>query len=144
MSEVVWKEVYGYEGLFEVSNMGRVKNLKNGFMYPIFDAPECSTPTAPLVDSSGNKKNVLIHRIVAIAFLGRPPKDKPYVNHKNGHSLDNRLENLEWCDQSHNVRHGFALAKLRKYGVDSVSAYADFNEIYRQAKELAMPKEAVK
>ena len=51
------------------------------------------------------RRNWLVHRLVALAFLGEPPSDRPYVNHKNFNTGDNRVENLEWVSPKQNVDH---------------------------------------
>jgi hypothetical protein len=61
------------------------------------------------ISVSGRQRTVTVHRLVALAFLGDPPPDKPQINHKNGVKTDNRPENLEWCSVGHNIRHAFAL-----------------------------------
>jgi len=59
-----------------------------------------------LSDSNGQRKMWLVHRLVAMAYIDNPD-DLPFVNHRNGITTDNRVENLEWCDASGNARHAF-------------------------------------
>jgi hypothetical protein len=107
----VWKQIAGYDGMYEVSNLGQVRSF-----YRSARAPEI-----PHFLSQGSLRGYrfvhirrlagggyycpLVHRLVAHAFL-EPPTDPGHtVNHKNYDKADNRVENLEWMSQPDNVRH---------------------------------------
>lgn len=107
--EEVWRDIKDYEGLYQVSNMGRIKSLerKNKYkqnkeiiMKNLFDGNYIFIR----LSKNSKKKNCLVHRLVAEAFLEKDYK-KEYVNHKNGIKTDNRVENLEWVTASENVIH---------------------------------------
>lgn len=113
----VWKDVVGYEGLYAVSNKGRIKSLKRTVHHPINGKSNLSErlrTTNPSKDGychiSLNKESIIssltVHRIVAKAFIPNP-QNKPQINHINGVRNDNRVENLEWVTGSENVRHAF-------------------------------------
>lgn len=100
-----WKEfVYTYE----ISNYGRVRNNKTGnILKPRINDNGYLQITLSL--GGRNKKHTFkIHRLVAQLFIPNPD-NLPQINHIDGDKLNNRVDNLEWCDQSYNIRHGFAL-----------------------------------
>lgn len=115
----IWKDVIGYEGLYQISNLGKVKSLDryifkdrwSGFHYYgkiLKPQITCGYPTVKL---SKNKKykSCSIHRLIAIHFIPNP-ENKPQVNHINSIRNDNRIENLEWVTAQENIIHGY------KYG----------------------------
>lgn len=119
----VWRPVKGYEGLYEVSNFGRVRSLDRTY----WDSHNNSFSTKKgrimkfgidkgyyclfIVNREHIKKRVKVHRLVAEAFIDNP-FNLPCVNHKNENKLDNRVENLEWCDWSYNARYGTRIERI--------------------------------
>lgn len=98
----IWKEVKDYEGMYEVSNLGNVRNFKTKHVLK----SSLSKKGYPKVNLWKNKgyKTRPIHRLVAIAFI-KNNLYKPQVNHIDGNKTNNRLDNLEWCTQEENMRH---------------------------------------
>ena len=101
----IWKSIFGYEGLYEVSNYGNVKSLiSNGkILKPSKDKAGYLILT---LCKDKNHKTKLVHRLVAIAFLHNP-ENKPEVNHKgdDGNKQNNHVYNLEWSTSLENMRH---------------------------------------
>lgn len=111
----VWKPIENYEGLYEVSNTGKIKTFygRNGakFLKPLIN----KTHGYSTVCLYKNKKlkNVRLHKLVASAFILNP-EEYYDINHKDGNKTNNHVDNLEWCNRSHNMKHCFALGKHSK------------------------------
>lgn len=108
----IWKDISGYEGLYQVSNKGRVKSTggrHGGFSCDIILKSHFQKGYHKLRLYKDNTwHNFLVHRLIAIAFIPNP-YNKPYINHINGNRSDNRIENLEWCTQKENIVHAHLL-----------------------------------
>lgn len=124
MKKEYWKPVVGYENLYEVSNLGRIRSFdrwvksKNGSIricrgrilkpYTNKDGYLC------VVLSKNNKqKTFRVNRLVAQAFLDNP-NNLPQVNHKDENKQNNNVENLEFCDCKYNINFGTAIARRSK------------------------------
>lgn len=110
----IWKDIKGYEGRYQVSNMGRVKRLARVCNCgEVLDERILKTrPTRggyPLIllreSDGGRRRGHSVHRLVATAFLPNPD-NLPQVNHKNEDRTDNRSVNLEWCTAHYNMHYG--------------------------------------
>ena len=96
-----WKPIKGYEGLYEVSNLGRIKSLRSGRLMSL--CPNSRKYLGAHLTKDGKSETVHIHRIVAEVFCERP-EGKNVVDHINGNKNDNRASNLRWTTQKENVR----------------------------------------
>lgn len=112
----IWKDIKGYEGIYQVSNLGRVKSLyivsnlykkkfyKERILKPKKDKNNCLRIE---LWKNKNHKTVLVHRLVATTFLEDLINTNMTVNHKDGNRLNNRVDNLEWLSREDNIRYGF-------------------------------------
>ena len=103
MNEVeTFVKVVGFEN-YEVSNLGRVRNIKSGIVLK----PQLRRDGYLMQGlwKNNKKKHLLLHRIVAIAFIDNPD-EKPCVNHIDENKTNNDLSNLEWCTIRENINHG--------------------------------------
>ena len=96
----IFKDVAGYEGIYQVSNYGKLKSFyTNRILKPAIT--NCGYYTITLVKDK-NKITKNIHRVIAATFLGESNLD---VNHKDGNKLNNHIDNLEYVTKSQNIRH---------------------------------------
>lgn len=105
----VWKDIEGYEGIYQVSNLGRVKR---------FSADRILSPANNLgyhkvgLSKDGKVTQFKVHRLVADAFI---PKDdsRPFINHIDGVRNNNCVENIERCTQSENIKHAYKIGNKK-------------------------------
>ena len=108
-----WLDIKDYEGLYQVSNMGRVRRIPNGKIKIFKIAEKYSSYQTAHLSKNGVSKICKVHRLVAQAFIPNP-ENKPSVNHIDVNKWNNRADNLEWVDQKENTLHAIRLG-LRDY-----------------------------
>ena len=103
-----WKAIAGYEGLYEVSDLGRVKSLNynhTGIEKILKPGKNQGGYLAVILCKDGKHKYMRVNRLVAQAFLPNP-LNLPQVNHRDEDKLNNAASNLEWCTASYNINFG--------------------------------------
>lgn len=148
----IWKDVVGYEGIYLVSNKGRVYSIErktnNGttvkprILKQFVDRGYC------LVTLSKNRKRRIrsekVHRLVAMAFIDNPT-NKPFVNHINNNGTDNRVENLEWVTNDENMLHAKRLGVFKDKCLrgeechNSINTKEDIIKIRKEYNEMPKP-----
>lgn len=118
--EEIWKDIPRYEGLYQVSNLGRVKSvdrfdnrnryLKGKVMKQRLDKRGYFKVN---LSNTGKKKLWFVHRLVAIAFIPNP-YDFPVINHKDENPQNNNVDNLEWCTVKYNTNYGTGIQRRIK------------------------------
>lgn len=129
----IWKDIPGYEGLYQVSSLGNIKSLdrhvcdNRGYnkLYSKKLTPFYNGRGYLKIGLSKNNKRMYfrVNRLVAESFVPNPDNN-PHVNHKNGIKEDNRASNLEWVSISENLKHAYRVlkrmpARLGKFGADN-------------------------
>lgn len=120
--EEIWKDIKEYEGLYQVSNLGRIRSLDryrktgiSGYIQRgriLIGSKRGPGYLGVSLTKKDVKKSVLIHRIVAETFIPNPDGKKE-VNHKNGIKTDNRVMNLEWSTRKENEKHSYVAGLSR-------------------------------
>lgn len=145
-TQEIWKDVVGYEGLYQVSNFGQVKRLNThqttatgvsrklkGHIVKNYIKAQylyCD------LTSNKNTKHHRIHRLVAEAFLENP-NNLPQVNHKDENKLNNNVNNLEWCDSKYNTRYGARSQKIAKALGKKVEQYDETGRLLNEYNSIS-------
>lgn len=136
MDNEIWKPVTGYEGYYEVSNLGRIRRLQTRDRFGRQSRPHIVKQyknsrwgyMQVTLHQQGSNKTYRVHCLVAIAFLG----DRPVrldINHVDGDKTNNRFDNLEYCTRSQNIIHALDHGLSRKRGEDHHSAKLTADQI---------------
>lgn len=154
----IWKDVPGYEGLYHVSNLGRVKRLPyqligrtigkkkeyiREFPERVMKATICANGYYRVTLSKDGKLYYkYIHRIVAETFIPNPDS-LPCINHKDENRTNNNVNNLEWCSYSYNNSYGNARYKFSKsYSINHSRAVEMLSLSGEKIREFSSVKEA--
>ena len=142
MKKEEWRPVVGYEGLYEVSNLGRVKSLnyhstgKEGILRQ--KTTKKLGYKLVTLSKNGKKEFFRVHRLVAQAFI--PNQDNlPCINHKDEKPSNNRVDNLEWCTYQYNNCYGDRLKKSAAKKSIKINQYTldgEFIQEWLSAKEI--------
>ena len=138
MENEVWKDIKDYEGLYQVSNMGRIKSLKryekSGSKIRLRNEKILKQKNTMgynyVILSKFNKlKTYRIHRLVAETFISNP-QQLPQVNHIDGNKLNNKAKNLEWCTASYNIKEAYRLNLSKTRKVIQYNLNGDFIKLW--------------
>lgn len=147
MTNEYFKPVVGYEGLYEVSNLGRVKSLylkgkrRDKIMHP--QANIKYTYLQITLRKNGVRKKFPVHRLVAKAFIP-PIPDKPFVNHIDCNKQNNNVENLEWCNNQENIQHSFIYGDRKVTKIRNVQTGQTFKGYDKAGKSIGVSGVAVR
>ena len=131
MDKEIWKDIEGYEGLYQVSNLGRVKSLKRITKIPNAMRKQDEKIIKPKTTGyyyhvklckNGQVKNFTIHRLVAKTFIPNP-ENLPCINHKDENKLNNVVSNLEWCTYKYNNNYGNRVQKASQKQQKQINQY---------------------
>ena len=148
----IWKDVVGYEGLYQVSNLGRIKTferkrfkkIENSFLMKktgreiiMKTSKNCGGYETVCLHRNGEIKQFKVHRLVAMAFIPNP-NNLPQINHKDENKANNSVENLEWCTERYNNSYGTRKERASKsvYCVELNKTYKSMTEA---GKEIGLP-----
>lgn len=118
MSDEIWVNIIGYEGIYQVSNLGRIRSVTEtkrtgkGHTGRILKQFKVKGYMKVHLSLNGIDKHKSVHRLVAEAFIENPCS-LPQVNHKDENPENNRVDNLEWCDALYNVNYGTRTDRCR-------------------------------
>lgn len=157
----IWKDIIDYEGIYQVSNTGRVRSIDH---YITFYDSKMGRDITKLIKgrvlkhrigksgydtvilcNSGHRKDYKVHRLVAKAFIPNPD-NLPFINHKDEIKTNNAVYNLEWCTNEYNINYG---TRNEKYSKPVIQLNLDGNFIkewssaYKASQTLGIPQSSI-
>ena len=133
----VWKDIKGYEGLYQISNLGRVKRVTTGRI--LKGGKDKDGYLMVKLYKNNIRSNKKIHRLVAEAFIPNP-ENKPQVNHADENKTNNSLDNLEWMTAKENINHGTRnerAAKTKSIPIIATNLTTGESQEFNSTKECA-------
>lgn len=138
LPEEEWRDIKDFEGLYQISNYGRVKSLrriktcKSYNQFTTFDTKVVTKERimklkkdrylrVQLYDKNGFRKYYSVHKLVGESFIKNDNK-KPIIDHKNNNTYDNRVSNLQWVTYSENAKYSYDRGRIKKIGKDHQSS----------------------
>ena len=125
-----WVDIKGYEGLYQVSNMGDVKRLYKNSEKLLAERVSTTGYDHKSLWKDNKRTNFKTHRLVALAFIENP-KGKYTVNHIDGNKLNNNVTNLEWLSLGENLRHARDTGLWQHRGSNHVHAKLTEEDVYK-------------
>ena len=123
----IWKDIQGYEGYYQISNLSKIKSLRNNRLLNIFKGSLGYMQIT--LSKEGKYKVHLVHRLLAIAFIPNF-ENKPQINHIDGVRFNNSLSNLEWCSCSENALHAHRIGlHKRPNGMNAPNRKLDIKDV---------------
>jgi len=126
-----FKDIDGYEQLYQISNTGKIKSKRSG---KVLKNIMTKDGYYRICLCNGGQKMFLVHRLIAIHFIDNP-ENKPCINHINGIKSDNSIGNLEWVTHSENLIHAYNICLNNKpRPVARYSLNGDLVKVYKSAR----------
>ena len=141
----IWKDINGFEGVYQISNHGRLKSFKKDKNGKILkNTNKKGGYFSVVLEYKNNTKHTRIHRLVAESFIPNP-NNYPCVNHIDGNKQNNNVENLEWCTYKQNFEHSkriglweynkpYKCKKIKQYNLENefLNEYENANHAFRE------------
>lgn len=124
----VFKEIKGFEGRYEVSNLGNIKSLMTGNLMKLGVTPFGYLRVNLRYANCRKYKSYFVHRLVANAFIPNPRNCKE-VNHKDCNRTNNKVTNLEWCTRNENIKHSFEFGSASNKGLKNPNAKLNLTDV---------------
>ena len=134
--EEIWCPIKGYEGLYEVSDQGRVKSIGYGDDRILKSVIDKGGYLKVCLCKNGEREWCRIHRLVAKTFIPNPD-NLPEVNHKDEDKENNYVQNLEWCDRKYNCNYGTRNQRISKL-VLQFTKDGEFVREWKSSSEIEM------
>ena len=131
-----WRDIAGYEGMYEVSSLGRVRSLKFGKVRVLSASKNNRGYLQVVLCKDGKVKHLLIHRLVANAFIPNDNIFNTEINHRNEDKSDNKVSNLEYCDRQYNMTYNDINWRRKNSVRRKIEKLYDTNLSYKQNLEL--------